>query len=41
MNLSRLFRFPPSLSKTLRSNFIYYFWDIGLWAFYTGTTASF
>jgi MFS family permease len=41
MNLSRVFRFPPSLSKSLRTNFIYYFWDIGVWAFYTGTTASF
>ena len=41
MNLARLFRFPPALSDDLKSNFIYYFWDIAWWAFYTGSTATF
>ncbi len=41
MNLGRFFNFPPTLSRQLRSNFTYYFWDIGWWGLYTGGTAAF
>lgn len=35
------FSLPPGLSPILRSNFIYYFWDIAWWGFYVGSTTAF
>jgi MFS family permease len=41
MNLPNFFRFPPSLTPELRSNFIRYFWDIGWWGLYMGSMVAF
>ena len=41
MNLRQTFSLPPGLPPLLRSNFIYYFWDIAWWGFYVGSTAAF
>ena len=41
MNLSRSFRFPPTLAPQLRSNFIYLFIDITWWGLYIGATLAF
>ncbi len=41
MTLGQFFTFPPTLSPRLKTNFIYLFWDIGVWGLYMGATASF
>lgn len=33
--------FPPSLSRQLKSNFTYLFWDIAWWSLFTGSTSTF
>jgi MFS family permease len=35
------FSFPPTLSATLKRNMVAYFWDIGWWGLYVGSTVSF
>jgi MFS family permease len=41
MSFRRYFTFPTTLSPVLRSNFTYWFMDIGWWGLYTGATAAF
>jgi MFS family permease len=41
LSLNQFFNFPPTLSRQLKSNFIYLLWDIGWWGLYTGATFSF
>jgi MFS family permease len=41
MNLRLTFRFPPTLSANLKTNFIAFLWDIGWWGVYIGSTLAF
>jgi MFS family permease len=41
LNLRSYFRFPPTVSPELRRNIIAYFWDIGWWGLYMGSTVAF
>jgi MFS family permease len=40
-SLRGYFRFPASLSPELRVNIVAYFWDIGWWGLYVGSTVAF